>query len=305
MTETIGAMMDLIPTATAKQLADLSALLESDAARAPAPSAQASLTPDGIPLAEPASTPVPPPVEAPITEPASTPVPPPIAAPIMEAVATPVTPAVVTPVTAPVAAPITEPASTPVPPPIAAPITEAVATRVTPPVATPVTPPVAAPVTPPAAVPVIPPVAAPVARSVVTATAVPPDRGFMSPGATQRSEMAPYVPPVGLGERSTATPSSPVVVRPSPRAAELFARGQEAERAGDMSGARRLYAASADQGNATAARSLGRLYDPAYLKQTALGGIDPDPALARRWYERAVAMGDAQAAPLLQALAAR
>jgi TPR repeat protein len=72
-----------------------------------------------------------------------------------------------------------------------------------------------------------------------------------------------------------------------------------------MSGARRLYAASADQGNATAARSLGRLYDPAYLKQTALGGIDPDPALARRWYERAVAMGDAQAAPLLQALAAR
>ena len=100
-------------------------------------------------------------------------------------------------------------------------------------------------------------------------------------------------------------PSAPVAIRPDPRAAELFARGQEAERQGDVSGARRLYATAAGQGSATAARSLGRLYDPGYLKQTALGGIDPDPALARHWYERAVAMGDTQAAPLLQALAAR
>ena len=57
-----------------------------------------------------------------------------------------------------------------------------------------------------------------------------------------------------------------------------LARGQEAERQGDVSGARRLYAAAAEQGSATAARSLGRLYDPVYLKQTALEGIDPIPA---------------------------
>jgi TPR repeat protein len=37
----------------------------------------------------------------------------------------------------------------------------------------------------------------------------------------------------------------------------------------------------------------------------ALGGIDPDPALARHWYERAVAMGDPVAGPLLEALALR
>jgi TPR repeat protein len=171
MTETISAMMDLISTATPKQLADLSALLESDPPRTPAPQAQ-------------------------------------------------------------------------------------------------------------------------VVRPVATETAIVP---------------APVLPRPAIAPEAVAPKPlpAPVVIRPGPRAADLFARGQDAERQGDVSGARRLYATAADQGSATAARSLGRLYDPGYLKQTALGGIDPDPALARHWYERAVAMGDAQAAPLLQALAAR
>jgi hypothetical protein len=54
-----------------------------------------------------------------------------------------------------------------------------------------------------------------------------------------------------------------------------------------------------------AARNLGRLYDPVFLGQTALGGIDADPAIARQCYERAVAMGDAEAAPLVKALSLR
>jgi len=113
---------------------------------------------------------------------------------------------------------------------------------------------------------------------------------------------SPTLAPEPLAPKSLP---APIAIQPTPRAAGLFARGQEAERQGDVSGARRLYATAVSQGSATAARSLGRLYDPGYLKQTALGGIDADPALARHWYERAVAMGDAQATPLLQALAAR
>jgi TPR repeat protein len=89
------------------------------------------------------------------------------------------------------------------------------------------------------------------------------------------------------------------------RAGLLFARGLDAERRGDFSAARRFYLTSAQHGDAAAARNLGRLYDPAYLGQTALGGIDPDPALARRWYERAVRLGDADAGPLLEALSVR
>jgi hypothetical protein len=144
-----------------------------------------------------------------------------------------------------------------------------------------------------------PPPQAQIIQPVATETALAPQPVAPKPPAAIAPEPvtpAPIVP---------NPPPAPVVIRPSPRAADLFARGQDAERQGDVSAARRLYATAADQGSATAARSLGRLYDPGYLKQTAMGGIDPDPVLARRWYERAVAMGDAQAAPLLQALAAR
>jgi hypothetical protein len=99
-----------------------------------------------------------------------------------------------------------------------------------------------------------------------------------------------------------ATPNQAV---PGGRAAMLFARGLDAELRGDFSGARRFYSSAAQLGDAAAARNLGRLYDPAYVKQTALGGIDPDPALARHWYERAVTLGDAEAGPLLEALSVR
>jgi TPR repeat protein len=85
----------------------------------------------------------------------------------------------------------------------------------------------------------------------------------------------------------------------------LLARGQEAEQLGDVSGARRFYASAVQLGSATAARNLGRLYDPVFLSRTALGGIDPDLGQARHWYELAVAMGDPDAAPLLEALALR
>jgi len=97
----------------------------------------------------------------------------------------------------------------------------------------------------------------------------------------------------------------PVVRLPDSHAADLFARGQAAEQSGDISGARRLYAGAAERGDATAALRLGRLYDPAVLGRTVIGGIDSDTAAARHWYERAAQLGDRQAAPLLQALNAR
>jgi TPR repeat protein len=85
----------------------------------------------------------------------------------------------------------------------------------------------------------------------------------------------------------------------------LLARGEQAEQLGNLSGARRYYTSAVQLGSATAARKLGRLYDPVFLKEVALGGIDPDLGLARHWYKSAVAMGDPDAAPLLEALASR
>jgi TPR repeat protein len=92
---------------------------------------------------------------------------------------------------------------------------------------------------------------------------------------------------------------------PGSRTVVLFARGLEAEHRGDISGARRFYLSAAQQGDAAAARNLGRLYDPAYLGQATLGGVDPDPVLAQQWYARAVHLGDPEAGALLEALSVR
>ena len=126
------------------------------------------------------------------------------------------------------------------------------------------------------------------------------------PGPEQTGQIAlGQVPSRPARSAHSPVGSSQAIPDAGRRAAVLFARGLDAELHGDFSGARRFYSSAAQQGDAAAARNLGRLYDPAYLKQTALGGIDPDPALARHWYERAVRLGDAEASPLLEALSVR
>ena len=138
-----------------------------------------------------------------------------------------------------------------------------------------------------------PQTATPPSATPPSATPAPPP--LNDPAPTQRP--VPPAPPAAGGDQIAPISSA--------RAAVLFARGLEAERLGDLSGARRYYASSAKQGGAAAARNLGRLYDPAYLGQTAMGGVDADPALARQWYEQAIALGDAEAVPLLQSLSVR
>jgi hypothetical protein len=267
MTETVIGMMDLIPTATPEQLTKLSQLLESEK-EPPRPLAggAAPLTREPV-------------TREPVTKEPGT------------AVATPSsdtrpTPPATGPATAmesavrPTPPPPGTSAATPAPP--ANDTAMVLAARPTPPTATPPT------ATPPTADTTAPARPTPPANAAIVLAARP-----NPPAAdTADAERAGLVPP--------ATAS-----RPGPRATELFARGQQAERQGDISGARRLYSSAAQQGHAMAARKLGRLYDPVYLGQTALGGIDADPAIARQWYARALAMGDAEAGPLVEALSLR
>jgi TPR repeat protein len=161
----------------------------------------------------------------------------------------------------------------------------------------------------------VPPPPAPSAGSL---TEERPDQAVPAPSASQptASQLSPALalaeptsPPV-LPDRPEPGQNSPIISgqaipAPGSHAGVLFARGLDAELRGNLSGARRFYLSAADQGDAAAARNLGRLYDPAYLKQTALGGVDPDPALARHWYERAVRLGDTEAGLLLEALSVR
>jgi hypothetical protein len=100
-----------------------------------------------------------------------------------------------------------------------------------------------------------------------------------------------------------APPTTPA---PSPydrqRALQLLEKGNEQLTLGLVSPARLLYERAVDLGLAEAAMALAGTYDAAELRQPHLRGISPDAREARRWYERARALGAADAERRLQRL---
>jgi TPR repeat protein len=99
-------------------------------------------------------------------------------------------------------------------------------------------------------------------------------------------------------------------VKPQPRqhdAAEIalmMKNGADMMTNRDVAGARLLYMRAAEAGDALAAFALAETYDPLVLRKlNARGGIAPDVALARGWYERARDLGSATAPERLERLA--
>jgi hypothetical protein len=87
------------------------------------------------------------------------------------------------------------------------------------------------------------------------------------------------------------------------KARKMMERGDEALAGGKITAARLLYQAAADAGWAPGAFALAQTYDSRVLSQSrVLGGVQPDPALAKKWYEKARELGSAEAAGRLQAL---
>jgi TPR repeat protein len=304
MTETIASMMDILSTATPKQLNELSALLENDASRAPPPPARATLAP-APQSAEPAQASEPPaaqpsePAQANIAPAAQPP------EPAQTSIAPAAQPAEPAQASEPPARQPPEPAQANIAP--AAQPPEPARPAVSParqppePAQANIAPAAQPPEPTRPAVSPAPPPAAPAQASIAPAAQPPePTRPTVSPARRPPEPAQATIPDSAIPKQTKLNPPKSDV-----RAAVLFARGLEAEQQGNVSGARRFYTSAAELGSASAALNLGRLYDPAYLKQTALGGIDPDPALARHWYGRAVAMGDVAAIPLLEALALR
>jgi type II secretory pathway predicted ATPase ExeA len=108
---------------------------------------------------------------------------------------------------------------------------------------------------------------------------------------------------------ASATPEAPPLAERSPAAkpaenlspelvAALMKRGDQSLGLGDIAAARLLYQRAAEAGNASAATALGKTYDPNF----AAPGSTPSPARATEWYQKAITLGDAQAADLLRRL---
>ena len=73
-------------------------------------------------------------------------------------------------------------------------------------------------------------------------------------------------------------------------------------KSGDLALARLLLRRAAEAGSASAALMLGTTYDPLAIQQLGTVGVVSDVAQARRWYEKAAALGSDAAAQRLAKL---
>jgi hypothetical protein len=89
------------------------------------------------------------------------------------------------------------------------------------------------------------------------------------------------------------------------RALAFIARGRAQAQQGNIAAARLFYQRAAEADLAEGALALAGTYDPAELAAMGVAGVQPDIALARRWYEKARELGAREAEERLRRLSAR
>jgi len=105
--------------------------------------------------------------------------------------------------------------------------------------------------------------------------------------------------------------SAPVAKEPPPltedqkRALGFIVRGRAQAQQGNIAAARLFFQRAADAELAEGAFALAGTYDPAELAAMGVAGVQPDIALARRWYEKARDLGAREAEERLRRLSSR
>jgi hypothetical protein len=108
----------------------------------------------------------------------------------------------------------------------------------------------------------------------------------------------PTIAPPG---NDAAAPPPATLSLASDEIAMLLKRGKDAFSTGDLAAARLLLRRAAEAGSAEAALALGATFDPLVIRRLGAIGAAPDPAQARQWYQKAVALGSPTASqPLAQ-----
>jgi TPR repeat protein len=110
-----------------------------------------------------------------------------------------------------------------------------------------------------------------------------------------------------LQERRELAITAPPVQTDAARAQaeRLVGRGDQYLAQGNIVVARQYYLRAADQDDARAALKLAETYDPNEIERFNVVGLAANPAEAKRWYQRAAALGAADAESKLQRLSAR
>jgi hypothetical protein len=107
-------------------------------------------------------------------------------------------------------------------------------------------------------------------------------------------------PPATAPSRGVPVPAAPTPKPESAAAKFALAQGDANLSAGEVSVARFYYLQAVDGGEATAAVRMGETFDPAFLTRRHLRRRYADPEAARFWYQRALALGVAEAKQLLE-----
>ena len=86
-------------------------------------------------------------------------------------------------------------------------------------------------------------------------------------------------------------------------AERMVARGERDLADGNVASARQFFLRAATAGLARGALLLAATYDPRELARLGVLGVQPSPAVARKWYERAHELGAPEAQERLAGLA--
>jgi hypothetical protein len=122
----------------------------------------------------------------------------------------------------------------------------------------------------------------------------------VTPAAATATTIIRPEPPASR-ETVLAQPLSP---EERERAQSMHAKGLELLDRGQVYAARKLFEKAAEIGLAQSAVALAATYDPEELNKMRVIGLVPDPAAARKWYEKARELGALEASDRLRRLGA-
>lgn len=128
----------------------------------------------------------------------------------------------------------------------------------------------------------------------------------VGPGPTPlEATPPPAVRPPVPAATPPASSEPPPLTENQQRALAFIVRGRAQAQEGNIAAARLFFQRAADAGLAEGALALAGTYDPAELSRLRVAGVQPDLALARRWYEKARELGAKEADERLRQLGAR
>jgi hypothetical protein len=134
---------------------------------------------------------------------------------------------------------------------------------------------------------------APVA--VAPSPPAPPSPDKVSTQVKPAPEARPEQPPPKTAAisdpQSALARGSSTALLDSDEITTLIDRGSAFLKRGDLASARLLLRRAADAGSADAALMLGSTFDPAFIQQLGVIGIQPDVGRAREWYQKAAELG--------------